>query len=84
MVYSEKIEEILEILPSGEIYVKTVTRVLRDGLEIATTINISKIEPGDDLNGKSAEVIAHANVAFTPDKVAAKAAQKAADKAKIK
>ena len=84
MAYSEVVKEHIEIQPNGVVSIKKYTEIYKDGLYMARTETNENIEPGDDLNGKSAEVIAHANVAFTPERVAAKAAQKAAEKAKIK
>lgn len=72
------------ITASGNVEVREDYQILKDGEVVSTTYHRYVLSPGDDLAGKPAEVVAHANVAFTPEKVAAKAAQKAAEKAQIK
>jgi hypothetical protein len=54
-----------------------VTRIFRDGVEIASSNHRMTYEPNDDLTGVDAKVVAIANTVWTSDVVSAYQAWKA-------
>lgn len=62
---------------------REVTRVVEDGIEIAKTYHRTSLTPGQDLAGKPAQVFAIAQVAWTPDAIAAYQTKLAEERAKI-
>ena len=83
-IFTEAIQEIITINPDGQLFVVQKNIILKNGIEAYSETKTKVLEPGDSLAGQSADVVAHASVAFTPERVAAKAAQKAAEKIKVK
>lgn len=81
MPLEKQVEEHLEILPNGNIQIKTVTKVLDDGVVIATTNHRSICEPGDVVIDKSDRVKDIATVIWKPEVIAAHQAEKAAKQA---
>lgn len=71
MALTESITERLEVLEDGQLQIKTVTRILRDGAEIAKTIHREAVAPGADVSQKSARAKAIAAAVWTPDVVSA-------------
>ena len=85
MALEKQVEEHLEILPNGNIQIKTVTKILDDGVVIASTNHRSVCEPGDVVIDKSERVKDIAPVIWKPEVIAAsKAAKEAANKPKPK
>lgn len=79
----KQVEEHLEILPNGNIQIKTVTKIIDDGVVIASTNHRSVCEPGDVVVDKSARVQDVATVIWKPEVIAAaKAAKQAANNPK--
>ncbi len=78
MALEKKVEEHLEILPNGNIQIKTVTKILDDGVVIASTNHRSVCEPGDVVLDKSARVKDIAPVIWKPEVIAAHKAAKEA------
>ena len=60
------------------IFYREATRIMEDGNELSKTYHRSSLTPGQDLTGIPANVVAHCNVAWTADVVAAYQAQVAA------
>jgi hypothetical protein len=54
-----------------------VTRIFRDGVEIASNNHRMTFEPGDNLAGVDAKVVAIANTAWTPEVISTYQAWKA-------
>ncbi len=81
MALEKQVEEHLEILPNGNIQIKTVTKILDDGVVIASTNHRSVCEPGDVVLDKSARVKDIAPVIWKPEVIAAHQAEKAAKEA---
>jgi hypothetical protein len=78
MALEKQVEEHLEILPNGNIQIKTVTKIIDDGVVIATNNHRSVCEPGDVVLDKSERVKDIATVLWKPEVIAAHQAEKAA------
>lgn len=61
----------ITVTENGVILCREVSRVLRDGVEIAHTYHRTTLEPGQDLAGQPDNVTAIAQAAWTPEVVAA-------------
>lgn len=81
MALEKQVEEHLEILPNGNIQIKTVTKILDEGVVIASTNHRSVCEPGDVVIDKSERVKDIAPVIWKPEVIAAHQAEKAAKEA---
>lgn len=77
MALEKQVEEHLEILPNGNIQIKTVTKIIDDGVVIASNNHRSVCEPGDVVVDKSARVKDIATVIWKPEVIAAHQADKA-------
>ena len=65
---------------NGIILYRKATRIMEDGVEMTKTYHRSSLTPGQDLTGVPANVVAHCNVAWTDEVIAAyKAALEAND-----
>lgn len=73
-----KVIDKIEVLENGTIQVREVTRIMKDGVQVASTYHRWVLAPGQDLEGQPANVVAICNVAWTPETVSAyQAAQEA-------
>lgn len=86
MAYSEQVVSFVDgITEDGALNVKTVTRVLKDGVSIAETVHRVAMMPGDPLlDSQTKKVKDLAAVVWTPEVVAAhtaKMAKQAAEEA---
>ena len=52
MAYEEKVGHVIEVLEDGVVQVKRVTRVLKDGVEIAKQYHRHVLEPGADMTAE--------------------------------
>jgi hypothetical protein len=50
MALTESQDTKLEIAGNGTVFVETTTRIMRDGVEIASTLNRTSYEPGSDVS----------------------------------
>jgi disulfide oxidoreductase YuzD len=82
MALEKQVEEHLEILPNGNIQIKQVTKILDDGVVIASNIHRSVVEPGEVVADKSKRIKDIAGAIWTPEIVAENKAQKEAAAAK--
>jgi hypothetical protein len=72
MALTERIEiGSREVLPRGEIQVRTDTIVERDGVEISRTFHRHVVAPGDDLSREHASVQVVGNAVHTAEVIAA-------------
>ena len=55
----------IEVLENGTIQIRRADRVLRDGVEIASTFHRHCLTPGDDLTGQDQRVVDVANAIWT-------------------
>ena len=61
----------ITVTENGTIPYREATRILKDGEQIAQTYHRSSLAPASDLTDVPANVVAIANVAWTPEVVAA-------------
>ena len=70
--------DLIEIIESGSVQVRTAIRIVEDGTVISQSFHRHVIAPGDDYAGEDNRVKAICSVAHTADVIAAyKAAQAA-------
>jgi hypothetical protein len=67
----EKVIDTITVTENGIILYREATRILEDGVELSKTYHRSSLAPASDLTDVPANVVAIANVAWTPDVVAA-------------
>jgi hypothetical protein len=75
-----KVIDKIEVLENGIVQVREVTRIMKDGSEIAHTYQRWVLNPAQDLTGQPANVVAICNAAWTPEVISAYAAQQEANK----
>jgi hypothetical protein len=68
VTFVDKIEALME---SGILQIRTVTRVVEDGVVLAEKFHRHTIAPDQDYSGESAEVQIACAALFTPERVAA-------------
>lgn len=61
----------ITVVESGAVQYREATRFLRDGVEVSKTYHRTLLQPGQDLTGQPANVVAIAQVAWTPEVIAA-------------
>jgi len=71
------------VTENGIVLYREATRVVEDGNEIAKTFHRTSLTPGQDLTGQPANVVAIAQVAWTPEVIAAYQTQLAEQQAKM-
>lgn len=69
MAYEEKIGYTMEVLEDGQIQVRKITRVLKDGVEIAQQYHRHVLEPGQDTTKEADRVKAVAATVWTKEVV---------------
>lgn len=74
----ETVIDQITVTENGIVLYREATRILEDGVQLSQTFNRSSLTPGQDLTGQPEQVVAHCNVAWTPEVVAAYEAQVAA------
>jgi archaellum component FlaF (FlaF/FlaG flagellin family) len=70
-----KVIDQITVTENGTVQVREVTRILKDGEQIAQTYHRSSLTPGQDLTGQPANVVAICNAAWTEEVVSAYQAQ---------
>lgn len=76
-----KVIDQITVTENGTVLYREATRILKDGEQIAQTFHRTSLTPAQDLTGQPAQVVAIANVAWTPEVIAAYEAQMAAAEA---
>jgi hypothetical protein len=66
-----KVIDQITVTENGIVLYREATKIIKDGVEIAKTYHRSSLVPGSDLTEVPANVAAIANVAWTPEVVAA-------------
>lgn len=66
-----KVIDQITVTENGTVLFREATRILKDGEQIAQTYHRTSLVPGQDLTGVPANVSAIAQVAWTPEVVAA-------------
>lgn len=75
-----KVIDKIEVVENGTIQVREVTRIMKDGSEVAHTYHRWAFAPGSDVSEMPANVQAICQVAWTPEVIAAYEAQQEANK----
>jgi DNA-binding transcriptional LysR family regulator len=65
----------ITVTENGIVLYREVTRIFKDGEQIAQTFHRSSLTPAQDLTGVPASVVAICNTAWTPAVIAAYQAQ---------
>ena len=61
----------ITVTENGTVLYREATRIMEDGKELSKTYNRSTLIPAQDLTGVPANVVAHCNVAWTAEVIAA-------------
>jgi len=61
----------ITVTENGIILYREATRIMEDGTELSKAYHRSSLTPGQDLTGIPANVVAHCNVAWTAEVIAA-------------
>jgi hypothetical protein len=78
MITEEKILDQITVNDNGTILYREATRRLKDGVELSKTYHRTSLAPAQDLTGVPDNVVSIANVAWTPEVIAAYQAQQEA------
>ena len=73
-----KVIDSITVTENGIVLYREVTRILKDGEQIAQTFHRSSLTPGQDLTGIPSNVVAICNTVWTDEVIAAYQAQVAA------
>jgi DNA-binding transcriptional LysR family regulator len=68
----------ITVTENGIVLYREATRIMEDGQQLSQTYHRTSLTPGQDLTGQPANVVAHCNVAWTSEVIAAYQAQVAA------
>ena len=68
----------ITVAENGTVLYREATRIMEDGKELSKTFHRSSLEPGQDLTGIPASVVAICNTVWTAEVVASYQAQMAA------
>jgi len=61
----------ITVIENGIVMYREATRIMEDGNELSKTYHRSSLTPGQDLTGIPANVVAHCNLAWTAEVIAA-------------
>jgi len=67
----ENVVDKIEVLESGQVQVRTATRVLEDGEVLSSAFHRHVLAPGQDLTDQDPKVVAIANAVWTDEVVTA-------------
>jgi hypothetical protein len=70
----------ITVTENGIVLYREATRIMEDGTQLSQTYHRTSLTPGQDLAGQPANVVAICNAAWTPELIAAYAAQQAANR----
>ena len=73
----------VEVLESGQVQVRTATRIMEDGTTLSSSFHRHVLSPADDLTGQDPKVVAIANATWTAEVISAYEAQLAAQEASM-
>ena len=68
----------ITVTENGTVLYREATRIIEDGNELSKTYHRNSLTPGQDLTGVPVNVVAHCNVAWTAEVIAAYQVQMAA------
>jgi len=66
-----KVIDQITVTENGTVLYREATRILKDGEQIAQTFHRTSLTPAQDLTGQPAQVVAIAQVVWTPEVIAA-------------
>lgn len=75
MLSKETVIDQITVTENGTVLYREATRIMEDGVQLSQTYHRSSLTPGQDLTGQPEQVVAHCNIAWTPEVVAAYHAQ---------
>jgi hypothetical protein len=78
MITKETVVDQITVVENGTVLYREATRIIEDGKVLTQTYHRTSLTPGQDLAGQPANVAAIAQVAWTPEVIAAYQAQQAA------
>jgi hypothetical protein len=78
MITKETVVDQITVTENGIVLYREATRIIEDGKVLTQTYHRTSLTPGQDLAGQPANVVAIAQVAWTPEVIAAYQAQQAA------
>ena len=61
----------IEVMELGHIQVRQLTRIVEDGVQLSESYHRWALDPGADLTGQDARVVAVANAVWTPEVISA-------------
>jgi hypothetical protein len=61
----------ITVTENGIVLYREATRIMEDGNELSKTFHRSSLTPGQDLTGIPSNVVAHCNLAWTAEVIAA-------------
>ena len=61
----------ITVIENGIVMYREATRIMEDGNELSKTYHRNSLTPGQDLTGIPANVVAHCNLAWTAEVIAA-------------
>ena len=67
----KQIVDLVELVQSNHIQVRTANIIERDGVEVTRTFHRHVLSPGDDISGQDPKVQAIANAVWTEEVIAA-------------
>ena len=70
-ITKEKVIDQITVTENGIILYREATRIIEDGNELSKTYHRSTLHPGQDLTSIPANVVAHCNLAWTAEVIAA-------------
>jgi len=79
-ITKETVVDQITVTENGIVLYREATRIMEDGKELTKTYHRSSLNPGQDLTGQPANVVAICNAAWTPEVIAAYQAAKEANR----
>ena len=76
----ETVVDQITVTENGIVLYREATRIMEDGVQLSQTFHRTSLTPGQDIADQPANVAAIANVAWTPEVIAAYQAQQEANK----
>jgi DNA-binding transcriptional LysR family regulator len=71
----ETVVDQITVTENGIVLYREATRIMEDGKQLSQTYHRTSLTPAQDLTGQPANVVAICNAAWTPEIIAAYAAQ---------
>ena len=68
----------ITVTENGVVLYREATRILKDGVQVAESYHRTSLVPGQDLTGQPEQVVAIAQLTWTPEVIAAYQAQQEA------